>query len=148
MSDKVTWRVYSNIKDCSEIQSIVDLRIQVFANEQGFPLNLQTDDNDFVATHIEMLFNDKPVGAARIFAKDDKLIMGRFLILKEFRHLGLGRKLMDKIVEEAKKTDFDELTIYSQHQVVHFYEKCGAIVTGETFILADYPHVPMVYRLK
>ncbi len=148
MVNTITSRVISGIKDLSEISSIIDMRVQVFSHEQGFPLDVQTDAFDLTATHIEMFVEEKPAGAARIFTKEGKLVMGRFLVLKEYRSLGLGRRLMDLIAEESKKSDFDELTIYAQHQVVAFYERCGAKVVGEMMIIADYPHVPMTYPLK
>lgn len=148
MAFSIQWKLYKNIKDLVEIQSIEHLRHQVFTIEQSIPSHMQMDEKDLKATHVEMLVDSQPIGAARIFVENDKLFLGRFLILKEHRHLGLGRNLMDKVVEEARKTDFQVLTINAQQQVVQFYEKCGAIVTGEAFILADIPHVPMVYNLK
>ncbi len=147
MDPKATIKSFSNIGDISEISHLIEIRLQVFNKEQGFSADLEIDEHDIGATHIELDYEGNPVGTARIFVEHGKLVMGRFMILKEFRALGLGRLLMDGVVTEAKKTDFAELFFHAQIQAVPFYSKCGAEVRGETEIIEDYPHVLMAYKL-
>ncbi len=148
MDADITYKTYSNIKDLGEIKDLIDMRNEVFTAEQGFPEALATDEYDSGATHFEILYKGKPAGCARIFEKEGRLLMGRFLITKPHRSLGLGKLLMQYLVQESKKTNFDVMHIYSQHQVVPFYERLGAKAISDTIIIADYPHVLMAYSLK
>ncbi len=147
MDPKATIKSFSNIRNISEVSHLIEIRLQVFNKEQGFSADLEIEEHDIGATHIELDYEGKPVGTARIFVKQEKLFMCRFVILREFRALGLGRLLMDGVVTEARKTDFPELFFHAQIQAVPFYSKCGAEVRGETVFIENYPHVLMAYKL-
>ena len=59
-------------------------------------------------------------------------------LLKEYTNMGIGTLLMEALIEEAKKTDIEQIElicINENHIAMHVYEKLGFKVTGT---LPDY----------
>ena len=121
-----------------------EIRTVVFVDEQGF--REEFDTLDFEATHFLYFVDEKAIGVARIYfsKKHNMISVGRFAILKEYRHLGYGKKLMDSI-EEFIKNKYGNTTIglSSQKRAVNFYQKCGFKEVGEYYLDEDYPHIWM-----
>ena len=144
MSLTVSFKIQPNIKSYDEISEMIEVRKTVFIYEQKFEAELDYDDFDFTCTHIGMIHDGRTIGTARVYLKQGEEYFGRFSILKEFRNKGLGIVLMNEVKRIAKDVlGWNQLILESQIQVVPFYLKCGAIVTGPEYIVQDYPHVPM-----
>ncbi|MDY2731362.1 MAG: GNAT family N-acetyltransferase, partial [Erysipelotrichaceae bacterium] len=59
-------------------------------------------------------------------------------LLKEYTNMGIGTLLMETLIDEAKKTDIEQIElicINDNHIAMHVYEKLGFKVTGT---LPDY----------
>ena len=90
-----------------------------------------------------MAFDDeKPVGAATVAARTDKLYMlaGRddacvlwdIRVADEYKHQGIGQKLFDLAVKNAKADGYRQMIIECQNNNVpacNFYRKQGALLS-------------------
>lgn len=125
------------------------IRISVFVNEQGFKEEFDTIDN--ICTHYVLYFDEKPVATARLFYNEEHecYCVGRFAILKGYRRLGLGKKLMEYIEQKAKTINNASLIgVSAQQRAIPFYKACGYKETDSHYLDEGYPHVWMIKKLN
>jgi predicted GNAT family N-acyltransferase len=68
-------------------------------------------------------------------------------VLKAWRGKGVGRALLLRLLEEAKKQHLQQVTLHAQLQASEFYRKLGFEIRGEEFMEAGIPHIGMVLKL-
>ncbi len=132
MDRKITIKHYRRVQDLKEVQHLIDLRLDVFVGEQGFTKEQYTDDLDLNTTHLEMLCDGKLAGTVRLTEEGDKVYMSRFVLVSEFRSLGLGKYLMNCVISEVPRIHgVKELYLYASTLMMGFYQKCGCkIISG------------------
>ncbi|MCY1436205.1 Acetyltransferase [compost metagenome] len=125
-------------KDNSEIRRI---REAVFIAEQSVPPELEWDADDLNAVHFLAYEGDFPIGTARLLPDGQ---IGRVSVLKDWRGLKVGDKLMQAVISEAEQRDLKQQMLSAQVQATAFYERLGFKVQSEEFLEAGIPHVDMV----
>lgn len=125
--------------------SILDIRFEVFVNEQGVDPKLEVDGRDSECLHAVAFDNDKPVGTGRLLPDGH---IGRMAVLKEYRSKGIGRLLLLRLIEAARENDWEELHLSSQIRAVPFYEKFGFKRFGKVYPEAGIDHVDMRLDLE
>ncbi|MGE5708139.1 MAG: GNAT family N-acetyltransferase [Bacteroidota bacterium] len=125
------------------------IREAVFVREQGIDPNLELDDYDFIAWHVLVKDDEKPVGTARLVTQDAQTTkIGRVAVLPEARGRGIARMMVSMLVEYSKREGFSRVILDAQLPVVPFYEKLGFKGTGQFFLDADLPHQRMELDLR
>ncbi|KIM68939.1 hypothetical protein SCLCIDRAFT_1209155 [Scleroderma citrinum Foug A] len=142
------------------------VRIDVFVHEQGFPLGVETDQYDPIATHflLRSLPSLLPIGTIRAVkvigqgGSQDHIYykLGRLAVIKSYRDRRFGRDLvlaLHKWVKEATKRSYDHLEVakvvaHSQIPVKPFYCKYGYQPEGDEFDEDGAPHQKMVAYLS
>ena len=67
-----------------------------------------------------------PIATCRIYAIDPTTVMlGRIVVLPEYRRQGLGTRVVREAEEWAKELGFTHAMLESREEKVHFYEKMG-----------------------
>lgn len=148
MSD---WRVV-RVRTAEERQEALDVRHEVFVDEQGVSIDRERDEHDEYATHFVAYDGTQPVGAARlrpyVNADDDESEgeigkIERVAVRSERRGEGWGRKIMAAIETTAREEGFTTLRLDSQNDAVGFYERLGYEVVSGSFMDAGIPHRTM-----
>lgn len=117
------------------------IREAVFIAEQAVPPELEWDADDATAVHFLALEGEYPIGTARLLPDGH---IGRVAVLKDWRGLKVGDKLLRAVIAEAEKRGLQQQMLSAQVQASSFYERFGfAVVSGE-FLDAGIPHVDMV----
>lgn len=117
------------------------IREAVFIAEQAVPPELEWDADDATAVHFLALEGEYPIGTARLLPDGH---IGRVAVLKDWRGLKVGDKLLRAVIAEAEKRGLQQQMLSAQVQASPFYERFGfAVVSGE-FLDAGIPHVDMV----
>ncbi|MFJ5963745.1 GNAT family N-acetyltransferase [Bacillus sp. NPDC093026] len=126
------------------------VRKEVFVKEQGVPLDIEIDELEEEAIHFVIYHDDnKPQAAARLrIIEGSKAKLERICVLKEARSLGLGRKLLEALEEEATARGAQEAVMHAQVQAQPFYEKKGYQAVSEPFEEAGIIHVKMTKTLS
>ncbi|MBD8474846.1 GNAT family N-acetyltransferase [Pseudomonas sp. CFBP 8770] len=125
-------------KDNRDIRRI---REAVFIAEQAIPAELEWDEDDLSAVHFLAVEGDYAVGTARLLADGE---IGRVSVLKDWRGLRVGDKLLQAVIAHANALGLHEQKLSAQVHATAFYEHHGfRIVSGE-FLEAGLPHVDMV----
>ncbi|HHT97586.1 MAG TPA: GNAT family N-acetyltransferase [Clostridiales bacterium] len=129
-----------------DISEALIIRKEVFQIEQGVDPKLEFDDLDKLAMHA-MVYTDinrtKAVATGRILLLDDKCVMGRVAVLKDFRGKEYGDFVVRLLLNRAFTSGIKEVFIHSQLSAVGFYEKLGFKILGEQFLEAGIRHVEM-----
>ncbi|MCL6414898.1 GNAT family N-acetyltransferase [Aestuariirhabdus sp. Z084] len=120
----------------------MELRLDIFHQEQGIDRQLMTDEQDADALHF-LLYDEghaKPVATARMLT-DGRI--GRVATLKPFRGQGFGKSMMSYMHDIAAQRGIDNTQLHAQHTSIDFYQQLGYIARGDTFEEAGIPHQAM-----
>ena len=125
-------------------QEALDVRYRVFVEGQGVPVEIEQDGEDKHCTHFVVHSHDKPVGAGRLRELDDETVkIERMAVLEEHRNQGLGRQMLNAMLDLAKERGYPEAMLNAQMTAVAFYRQAGFEETGERFYEAGIPHIRM-----
>lgn len=122
------------------------VRMMVFVAEQKVPLEEEIDALDPESTHFVAWDDERAtLGCARL-TPDGRI--GRVAVLKPFRGRGVGARLMEAAVEEAREKGFPRVVLNAQTHARGFYERLGFRAEGELFDECGIEHIRMVLDLR
>ena len=127
------WQDYSD--------ELAQIRAQVFIEEQAVPEELEWDGEDADAWHFLALVDGIPAGTARLLASGQ---IGRMCVLRPFRRMGIGSRLLRKAEQQAAEALIAPLFLHAQTYIQNFYQQQGYRAQGEIFMDAGIPHIEMV----
>lgn len=124
-------------------QEAIDIRTEVFINEQGF--HDEFDDIDEKAIHIILFESNKPIAVCRVYYSEDKkcYAIGRIAVVKKYRGKAYGAKVVQTAEDEIKKKLGNKIGLSAQERVSKFYEKLGYKKYGEIYLDEGCPHIWM-----
>lgn len=119
------------------------VRRKVFIEEQKVPEELEIDEYDKAADHVIVYINNNPVATGRFVAINGEDLFGRIAVLKEYRGRGLGKIVVDNLINKAEEKGIDEVHLHAQLTAKGFYESLGFEAYGEIFDDAGIDHIGM-----
>ena len=124
------------------------VRQEVFIQEQGVPVELELDEFDSSAVHV-LAYQDKHcIGTGRLVnLSDQQSQIGRMAVLAIFRRKGIGKQILQKLVDLAASKGAQEIILHSQVSALPFYEKLGFQAQGDVYDEAGIPHRNMMLTL-
>ncbi|EHU2376443.1 GNAT family N-acetyltransferase [Acinetobacter baumannii] len=121
------------------------IREQVFIQEQGIEPEDEWDDFDSIAMHFMVYGKEQPIATARLLPQHS---VGRVAVLMPYRKQGIGKILMQHIIEYARQHKLPYLKLSAQTYVTAFYEALGFKVQGEVYQDCGIPHIDMTLTLS
>jgi predicted GNAT family N-acyltransferase len=121
----------------------MQIRMEVFVDEQQVPPHLEPDEYDADALHLLTVVPEtgEAVATARIVDKGQGLAkIGRVAVRKEWRGKHIGDSLMRFALETATASGFTMAALDAQTYVIPFYERLGFVAEGPVFDDAGIPH--------
>ena len=117
------------------------VRIQAMARKHQIPLDVEFDKHDTPETKYIVIVDDYlPIATCRLYAIDDtKVMLGRIVVLPEYRNKGIGTLVVKEAEKWAKELDFHTAVVESRDNKMPFYEKMDYVadyskkIVGETF---------------
>jgi len=115
------------------------VRIQAMAKKHHITLDQEFDDHDTPDTaYIVALDDDFPVATARMYALDDKrMLIGRIVVLPDYRHRGIGSAVVGAAEQWAKDLGYETAVLDARDNKIGFYEQMGYRMAGESFVEGD-----------
>lgn len=93
-------------------------------------------------------YSSNKVGTIRCLKDDEDTIkIQRFCILKEYRKLGIGRKVLEYLEDYYKNLQKKKIIMDAKYSVSNFYEICGYKKISDIFIEAGIEHIKMEKNL-
>ena len=121
------------------------VRKHVFIEEQGVPVDMEIDEFDPIAKHALAYVDSECVGTARLIALPGNIgKIGRMAVLQTYRRQGLGRQLLNALLESCKSQGVALLELHAQLLAITFYEQFGFIAQGEMYYEAGIAHRDMI----
>ena len=117
------------------------VRIQAMARKHQIPLNVEFDEHDTPNTKYIVAVDDYlPIATCRLYPEDDdRMMLGRVVVLPEYRHQGIGTQVVREAEEWAKELGFTKAVVESRDNKIPFYESMGYVadlnqkIEGDTF---------------
>lgn len=123
-------------------EDIKKIREEVFIKEQGF--QEEFDEIDDIATFVLVKYDNIPIATSRMYKSGiDEFYIGRVAVLKEYRYLKVGMKMLEILEDEVKRLKGKKIIVSSQVRAQGFYQKCGFELFGETYLDEHVPHIMM-----
>ena len=139
---------------CQEITSFqekkvcLSIRLKIFVSEQKTPVELEMDGLDNIARHFAVKMGDKIIATCRIRRMGSAVKIERVAVLKDFRHKGVGRRLMKYVLQDMRSAGNIQLfKLRSRVSNAPFYEKLGFRAHGNEYINVNIPHYDMVKEM-
>ncbi len=112
------------------------VRIQGMNRQHHIPLREEFDEHDGDGTKYVVLLDDGyPVATCRFYeAGADSVVLGRVVVLPEYRGQGLGRRVVEEAERWIGELGFHEVLIDSRTVAVPFYEKLGYAAVDDAVV--------------
>lgn len=120
------------------------IRFAVFVEEQRVPRDIELDAKDGECVHALARLDGKAVGTGRLLPDAH---IGRMAVLKECRGTGVGGRILESLVAQARARGDREVVLSAQVHALPFYARHGFSVFGEVYEEAGIPHQDMRRRL-
>lgn len=121
------------------------IREQVFIQEQGIAPEDEWDDLDATVLHFIVYDREQPIATARLLPQHS---VGRVAVLMPYRKQGIGKILMEHIIDYARQQNLPYLKLSAQTYVTAFYEALGFVVQGEEYLDCGIPHIDMTLEVN
>lgn len=126
-------------------QDAMAIRHEVFVIEQCVPPEEEMDEEDERCVHA-VAYDDQgvPLGTGRLLPNAH---IGRMAVRAPYRGLGVGSKLLDALVNEARRRRHLEVVLSAQLHARKFYANHGFVAEGTIYMDAGIEHVTMRHLL-
>jgi predicted GNAT family N-acyltransferase len=135
------------IKISKDFESILEsqkIRNEVFFQEQSIPLELDLDGMDDNSYHALAYANNKAIGAARLtLTENNKAVLARVAVRKEFRGFGIASKIVNVSLLQAKNLNIRKVDIYPHEYLQGFYESFGFIYIEKSEVVGCHQLIKM-----
>lgn len=111
-------------------QACFDIRRAVFIEEQQIPEAEEWDAYDATCLHY---LAGEGAGTARIIARGDCAKIGRVAVMQAHRGTGLGAKIMQALMGDARERGFKTAELESQVYTIPFYARLGFVAEGPEY---------------
>lgn len=125
------------------------VRQEVFIREQRVPAELELDQFDPSAVHALAYQAANCIGTGRMVdLGDGRAQIGRMAVLAQFRNQGVGRRILEELVNLAKSQGAESIVLHSQVSAIPFYQKLDFQAQGPTYDEAGIAHRNMILLLS
>ena len=109
------------------------VRIQAMARKHHIALRQEFDEHDTPETKYIVIVDDVlPVATGRIYQLDaDSMMIGRIVVLPEYRHQGLGTRVVQECEAWIRELGSSRAVLESRDNKIGFYQQMGYEIYGE-----------------
>ena len=132
--------------DEADQSAIRSIREQVFIIEQDVAEELEWDGLDEECLHLLAIHPQHgALATARLYydSHTDHAHIGRMSVLQDWRQQGIGKAMLDSLIEHADMQQLGCLELNAQTHATDFYQKSGFEICGDEFLDANIPHYRM-----
>lgn len=138
---EVRWAVDSD----DDLARALQLRQQVFCEEQGVSIAEEMDGRDAEAEHVVALAgaDRQVIGTLRLLTDGATAKVGRVAVARNWRRRGIASRMLALALVRARELGCERARLAAQTEAVALYEGAGFTVESDLFYEAGIPHVWM-----
>lgn len=146
----MNWNVkkFEELK-CEEIYKILQIRNKIFIVEKKCAYQ-DCDGKDKKSYHLYLEDKGEVISYSRILLRKvsyNEVSIGRVLVNKNYRGMGIARKMMIKAINFIEKNLGEkEIKIQAQCYLIHFYKSLGFKEISNEYLEDNIPHIDMLYK--
>ena len=146
----MNWNVkkFEELK-CEEIYKILQIRNKIFIVEQKCAYQ-DCDGKDKKSYHLYLEDKGEVISYSRILLRKvsyNEVSIGRVLVNKNYRGMGIARKMMIKAINFIEKNLGEkEIKIQAQCYLINFYKSLGFKEISNEYLEDNIPHIDMLYK--
>ena len=127
-----------------DILKVMVVRGIVFIEEQGVDWEGEIDEFEAESTHFLGECEGQPVAAGRLrFLPDGRAKLERIAVRPTWRGRGYARRMVEHLLEEARRQGAQRLTLHAQVYLEDFYASFGFQRQGGIFRECEIDHILM-----
>lgn len=135
--------VFRVVTDPQDVLKVLIVRGIVFIEEQQVAYDGEIDEFEESAVHVLGEIDGEPVAAGRLRFLDDWAKLERIAVRPGWRDRGLGRAMVEFLLDEARRRGYRRFTMHAQEHLVEFYRELGFKPVGEMFVECGIDHRTM-----
>ncbi|MBV9838149.1 MAG: GNAT family N-acetyltransferase [Solirubrobacterales bacterium] len=130
-----------------EMAQALELRHEVFCEEQGVPEHDELDGRDHEALHLVAVAEGRLVGTCRVLLVGSTAQFSRLAVHPSARRHGIASALLDAAEAETRSSGGRRLVLHAQTYARELYEAAGYVPRGRLFVEAGIEHIAMEKQL-
>ena len=135
------------ISSPEDLDLAFSIRRKVFVEEQQVRAEEEYDEFEVNSTHFLARIDDTPAGTARWRRTSNGVKMERFAVLSEFRGQGVGKALVQAVLDDIfsqQPEPIERIYLHAQVSAMPLYAGFGFVPVGPMFEEAGIQHYKMV----
>ncbi len=142
MTGTVTYEV-RRAQGEDEMAALIELRHEVFCDEQGVPVREELDGRDHEAMHLVAVSGSEVLATCRLLFVGATVQFSRLAVRASARRRGIATALLERADEEARAGGARRLVLHAQTYARSLYDQAGYEPRGRVFMEAGIEHVAM-----
>jgi predicted GNAT family N-acyltransferase len=126
-----------------EMAALIELRHEVFCDEQGVPVREELDGRDHEAMHLVAVSGSDVLATCRLLFVGATVQFSRLAVRASARRRGIASALLERADEEARAGGARRLVLHAQTYARSLYDQAGYEPRGRVFMEAGIEHIAM-----
>lgn len=126
-----------------EMEALIELRHEVFCEEQGVPVREELDGRDNEALHLVAVSGTEVLATCRLLFVGPTVQFSRLAVRASTRRRGIATALLELADEETRAGGARRLVLHAQTYARSLYEAAGYEPRGRVFMEAGIEHIAM-----
>jgi predicted GNAT family N-acyltransferase len=126
-----------------EMAALIELRHEVFCEEQGVPVREELDGRDHEAMHLVAVSGTEVLATCRLLFVGTTVQFSRLAVRVSARRRGIATALLRRADEEARAGGARRLVLHAQTYARSLYDAAGYEPRGRVFMEAGIEHIAM-----
>jgi predicted GNAT family N-acyltransferase len=131
----------------SEMAAVLELRHEVFCDEQGVPEREELDGRDRESMHLVAVADDEVLATCRLLFVGPTVQFSRLAVRMTARRHGIATALLELADAEARAGGARRLVLHAQTYARALYDSAGYEPRGRVFMEAGIEHIAMEKHL-
>lgn len=121
-----------------EWENYYDLRYRVLREPLGKERGSERNEGDETGIHFALFDKETIVGIARLDKLTNETCQVRFVAIEHtFQGKGFGKKIMNSVEQEGKKTGYSKMILHARDYALPFYQNLNYELIGPSYKLFD-----------
>ncbi len=146
MTEALTYEV-RRARGESEMSAVLELRHEVFCEEQGVPEREELDGRDRESLHLVAVADEEVLATCRLLFVGPTVQFSRLAVRMDARRRGIATALLKLADDEARAGGARRLVLHAQTYARSLYDAAGYEPRGRIFMEAGIEHIAMEKHL-